>query len=196
MRKLKTLFAAFALVIAVPVVAAPDAAAQTTVIVVDNAKVLRDSRAGKDIQAKITSIENQMKAELEPTAKSLESQGKSIQAKTANMTPEAMRADASLRAEAESYQQKLVDLSNQRNQRAAELALTERSAYSAFYEALKPVLDEVMRERNAQILLNASDVVVAAPTVDVTATVIQKLDSRTPTITVTRQRVPQQTAQQ
>lgn len=196
MLHLKTLMAAFVLAFATALAAAPAAAQGTKIIVVDQARVLNESRAGKDIRTKIDNIEAEMKRELEPSAKSLETMGKSLEAKTANMTPEAMRADQSLRTEAQSYQSKLVELSQQRDKRATELAITERKATIAFSQALKPVLDEVMAEEGAQLLLGADSVMIAQPAVDVTDKVIQKLDAKTPTIAVTRERLPEQQAQQ
>lgn len=195
MLHVKTLLAAFALAIASVATAAPAFAQGTKIVVVDQARVLNESRAGKDIRTKIDTIENEMKRELEPTAQSLETMGKSLEAKTANMTPEAMRSDESLRTEAQNYQTKLVELSQERDKRATELAITERKATIAFSQALKPVLDQVMSENSAQIMMSASDVMIALPTVDVTDTVIQKLDAQSPTIAVTRERLPQQAQQ-
>ena len=195
MLHVKTLLAAFALAIASVATAAPAVAQGTKIVVVDQARVLNESRAGKDIRTKIDTIENEMKRELEPTAQTLETMGKSLEAKTANMTPEAMRSDEALRTEAQNYQTKLVELSQQRDKRATELAITERKATIAFSQALKPVLDQVMSENSAQIMMSASDVMIALPATDVTDTVIQKLDAQSPTIAVTRERLPEQAQQ-
>ena len=195
MLHVKTLLAAFALAIASVTTAAPAVAQGTKIVVVDQARVLNESRAGKDIRTKIDTIENEMKRELEPTAQTLETMGKSLEAKTANMTPEAMRSDEALRTEAQNYQTKLVELSQQRDKRATELAITERKATIAFSQALKPVLDQVMSENSAQIMMSASDVMIALPATDVTDTVIQKLDAQSPTIAVTRERLPEQAQQ-
>ena len=192
MLHVKTLLAAFALAIASVATAAPAFAQGTKIVVVDQARVLNESRAGKDIRTKIDTIENEMKRELEPTAQTLETMGKSLEAKTANMTPEAMRSDEALRTEAQNYQTKLVELSQQRDKRATELAITERKATIAFSQALKPVLDQVMSENSAQIMMSASDVMIALPATDVTDAVIQKLDAQSPTIAVTRERLPEQ----
>ncbi len=196
MKTLKFLMAAFALVMSSLAVAAPAAAQGTKIVVVDQGRVLRESKAGQDIAQKIQTIEQQMQRELEPTAKSLETMGKSLETKSANMTPEAMRADAALRQEAQDFRNRLQGLSQERDKRAAELQLTERQASVAFSKALGPVLEEVMNEEGAQIMLGASDVMVAKPETDVTSKVISKLDARAPTIAVSRQRIPEQTAQQ
>jgi outer membrane protein len=53
-----------------------------------------------------------------------------------------------------------------------------------------------MTEQNAEIMMSRNDLVFAAPSVDVTAVVTSKLDARTPSIAVVRQRLPQQPAAQ
>ncbi|MEO0816772.1 MAG: OmpH family outer membrane protein [Pseudomonadota bacterium] len=192
---LKSLLAAFALAFSSLAVVAPANAQGTKVVVVDQGRVLTESRAGQDMRTKIENIEGQMQRELQPTAQSLEQLGATIEAKTANITPEAARADTELQQQARDYQTRLRSLSQESDRRSAELAMTQQKAGVAFREALKPVLDEVMSEQGAQIMLSAGDVMIALPAVDVTDRVIQKLDSRSPTINVTRERLPTQPSQ-
>ncbi len=196
MKNVKLLLAAFALAVTSVMAAAPAMAQGTKIIVVDQTRVLRESQAGKDIASKIKTIEGQMQRELEPTANSLETMGKSLEAKTANMTPEAMRADESVKSEARNFRTKLADLSKEREKRATELAMTERKASIAFSQALGPVLQQVMQEEQADIMMSASDVMIAGGSTDVTDKVIEKLNASTSSIAVTRERLPAQTSQQ
>ena len=48
----------------------------------------------------------------------------------------------------------------------------------------------VVKEKNAQVVLSKSQAVFTADTVDATASVVAKLDQKTPAITVVRQRAP------
>ncbi|MBR9835318.1 MAG: OmpH family outer membrane protein, partial [Alphaproteobacteria bacterium] len=129
---------------------------------------------------------------LQPTADQLNAEGQTIEAKTANMTPEAMRADAALKAEVTAYANKAQQFSIDRQIAAGELQLTERKAWSDFFTALRPVLQEVVNERGAHIMLDRSQVTYTDPTVDVSGLVISKLDASTPTISVVRQKLPTQ----
>ena len=192
MAPIKSLFVALALVFASASVAAPIAAAQgTTVIVIDQRKIMRDSKAGKDIQTKMKSIEEQIKRELETTSRSLESEGKSIEARTKNMTPQAVAADATLKSQVESFYKKAGEFNRTRQIRAQELAITERKAWNEFFKALQPVLQEVVDEKKAQIMLDRSSTVYTNPALDASATVISKLDTRKPTVNVVRERLPE-----
>lgn len=196
MLHLKKLVAVATLAIASFVLAAPALAQGTKIVIVDQQRVIIESAAGQDIATKINNIQDQMQRELEPSATSLEQLGQSIQARTANMTPEALQADTELQEQARDYQVRLRSLSQESDRRATELAITERKAQIAFAEALKPVLEEVMAEQGAEVMLAASDVMIALPAVNVTDRVIEKLNASTPTIAVTRERLPAQQPQQ
>ena len=76
-----------------------------------------------------------------------------------------------------------------------EFQLTERAALIEFNKAIEPVLMEVVKEKNAQVVMSKSQVIYSSDAIDVSAAVISKLDAKTPTITVTRQRAPAQPAQ-
>ena len=191
MAYLKKTIAALALLFASISVAAPIATAQgTSVIVIDQRKIMRDSRAGKDIQTKVKSIEDQIRRELESTSRSLESEGKSIETRTQNMTPQAVAADPALKGQVESFYKKAGEFNRTRQIRAQELSITERKAWNEFFKALQPVLQEVVNEKGGQIMLDRSSTVFASPSLDATASVISKLDSSKPTINVVRERLP------
>ena len=193
----KSIFAALALAVAAPLTFASSAYAQgTTVIVIDRTQILTQSKAGQDVRTKIQGIEQAMQAELQPSATQLQTEGDAIEAKTANMTPEAMRADAALKTEVENYARKANDFNRRRQIAAQELALTERKALIDLNNALVPVLREVVAENSANIILDRSSVIFSDEATDVTASVLAKLDAATPTIAVTRQKLPTQQPQQ
>ncbi len=196
MFSVKSILLAFAIAVSAPLAIVSEAAAQSTVVVIDQGKILRDSKAGQDIRTKLQAIQNQMQGELQPTATQLQTEGDAIEAKTATMTPEAMRADAALKTEVENYARKANDFNRRRQITGQELQLTERAAYGQLLQALEPVLQEVFNEKGANVMLDRSSIVFADDGTDVTALVISKLDASTPTIAVTRQKLPVQQPQQ
>jgi outer membrane protein len=172
---------------------APTASAQGTVVItIDEGSILSQSKAGKDIQTKLKNIETQMKNELEPTRKSLETEGKALQTKVEGKTREAIAADAALVAELTAYQTKAATYGQKRQVASQEFQLTERQALIDFNKAIEPVLMEVVNEKKAQVVLAKSQLIYSTDAVDVTPLVISKLDATTPTVAVTRQRVPAQ----
>ena len=112
------------------------------------------------------------------------------------MTRDAILANATLKAEVEQLARE-AQVFNQRRQIAAnELALTERAALSEFNNALIPVLQQVIAETGANVILDKSQVVFVDDATDVSASVVTKLNAATPTINVVRQRMPAQQPQQ
>lgn len=160
------------------------------ILVIDDAQILRESKAGQDIQRKLQTIETQINNELEPTRKALEAEAKTLQPKLDGKTREAVAADTALLTQLNSFQQKNNDFGQKRAIVAREFAMTEEKAIVDFNRALEPVLMEVVREKNAQIVFLKSQAVFSADAVDGTAAVIQKLDAKTPAIAVTRQKLP------
>ena len=196
MKLLKAALASFAMLFSGLSIAAPIASAQgTSIVVIDQAKIMRDSAGGQDIVSKVNAIEKTMQAELQPVADSLTTEGNSLEAKTANMTMDAMRADAALRAEVEAYAKKAQDFNRQRQVAAAELQATERKAWGDFFTALQPVLQEVVTEQGADLMLDRADVVYSGPSIDVTNSVITKMNAKMPTVSVVRQKMPAQQQQ-
>jgi len=167
----------------------------TTIIVIDEVRILQDSRAGKDIQTKLGNIQNQIETELDPARRALESAAQAIQPKLNGKTPEAISADAALVNELNAFQQRREEFAQRRQIVSQEFSMTQQQALVDFNVALEPVVMEVMRERNAQIVMSKDMTLFAADSVDVSADIVAKLDQRTPAIAVTRKRLPAQPQQ-
>ena len=197
MSHLKKLLLAFAFLVTGAAVTVPAASAQgTTVIAIDEVKILRESKAGKDMATKLDNIETQMNNELAPTRTSLQTEGKALDAKLAGKTRAEVNADAALVTELNAYQKKANDFANKANKFSQEFSLTERVALAQFNKALEPVLLQVIQEKKAQVVVSKSAVIYSADTIDATADLIAKLDAATPTLAVTRQKIPDQPAGQ
>lgn len=196
MSPIKHMLVAVSLMATGAAVAAPAAMAQgTTVVMIDEGRLLTESKAGKDIQTKLGSLETQMKNELEPIRATLETDGKALQTKAEGKTREAIAADAALIAQLTAYQKRAQEFAQKQQIVSKEFQLTERKALIDFNKAIEPALMEVVTEKKAQIVMSKTQVIFSADLVDVTPLVISKLDAKTPTIAVSRQRLPAQPAQ-
>ncbi|MCA8890385.1 MAG: OmpH family outer membrane protein [Hyphomonas sp.] len=195
MSHLKKLLFAFALLIGSASFTVPTAAAQgSNVIAIDEVKILRESKAGQDMATKLNNIETQMNNELTPERTSLQTQGKTLDGKLQGKSREQVNADAALVSELNAYQAKANAFAAKAQKASQEFSLTERVALASFNKALEPVLLQVIQEKNAQLVVSKSSVVYSADSIDATALVIQKLDAASPTLTVTRQKIPDQPA--
>lgn len=162
----------------------------TSVMVIDDVRILRESKAGQDIQRKLQAIETQINNELEPGIKALETDAKAIEPKIQGKTREQIAGDAALVNQLAAFQTKQQEFGQKRNVAAREFAMTEEKAIVDFNRALEPALTEVIQEKGAQVVILKSQAIFVADAVDATTAVIQKLDQKTPAIAVTRQRVP------
>ena len=191
MSLIKSFLVALAMTVSAATVVAPMAAAQgTTIVVIDQVKILRDSLAGKDFQNKLKNIEEQIERELKPVADSLATEGKSLQSRLNGKTQQQIAADTALVNSLQSYERRANDFARKRQIAATELQMTERYALNEFNKALQPALLEVVREKNAQIVMSRSQAIYTDPSFDSSALVISKLNAKTKTISVTRQKLP------
>lgn len=197
MQFLKAALASFAMLFTSAAIVAPVAQAQgANVVVIDQSRIMRESAGGKDIIAKVNAIEQNMTAELKPTGDALASEGETLEAKTANMSMEAIAADEALSQEVRDYARKAQVFNRQRQIAAAELQATERKAWSDFFTAMQGVLQEVVNEKNADVMIDRSDAIYVSEAVDATDLVISKMDAKMPTVTVVRQKIQAQAPQQ
>jgi Skp family chaperone for outer membrane proteins len=190
MKLIKTAAASVAVMMSSAIIAAPVAQAQNSeVVVINQQRVMAESAAGQDIAQKLEQIGTSIQNELTPEANALQQQGESLEARTANMSMDAIAADQALRTEVEAYAQRAQQFSLDRQFAAAELQATERAAWQRFYQALQPVLEQVITETGANVMLDTSQTVWSSEAVDVTGSVLMKMNAALPTVEVTRQRL-------
>jgi Skp family chaperone for outer membrane proteins len=196
MTKLRMLVAALMLAMSFSATFAQASYAQGTVVmIIDEGKILTDSKAGKDLFTKLKNIETQINNELKVPRDALEADRTSLAAQVDGKTREAIVADTALVAKIEAFQTKANEFAQKRSILSQEYAATEQKAFIDFNTALEPVLLEVVKEKGAQVVLSKSQAVFSADTVDATPSIVSKLDVRTPSITVVRQRAPAATPQ-
>lgn len=194
---LKNIMAALALLFTAPIALSPAAMAQgTNVVVIDRVKIFTGSQAGQDLRNKVTAIETQMQGELKPTADKLQADGAALDAKSQGMNQNDILSDPALKAEIEQYARGVQAFNQARQVAATELQLTERAALIEFNNALIPVLQEVVTETGANVILDKSQIVFVDTATDVSDSVVSKLNAKTPTISVVRQKMPTQQPQQ
>ena len=166
--------------------------AQTKVVIIDQAQIMRDSAAGKDISQKLKNIAEQINKELKPDSDWLKREGESLETKTKPMNRQAILSDQALVARIKTFDDRQKGFVAKSQTRAAELELTRRKAWADFFQALAPALQSVIDENQAEVVLDKTSAIHVADSVDLTSQVISKLDASTPTINVTKQALPKQ----
>ena len=165
------------------------AMAQSTILVVDTSRVLRDSEVGKHIKRQLETIGKSMESEAKAKATPLQSKGKTLEAQLKGKTVASLQGDTALQAQIQSFkkdqQAVQVDLAIKQK----ELQITESKAVAKVQERLRVILKAIVAERNADVVLERSLVIYGDP-VDVTDTVISRLNSQLKTVPVSRERLP------
>jgi len=164
--------------------------AQSTILVVDTQKVLKESLVGKHVgrqlEAIYTSAQSEMKAKASPLASKVKSLDAQLKAKT---SMEQLQADAGLQSQLKTFQEDKKKYQLEEYYTANELKVTEAKAIGQVSKRVKVIIDQIAKERNADVVLEKSLVIYGGPA-DVTDLVISRLNSQLTTVPVTRERLP------
>lgn len=145
---------------------------QPRILVIDRATILRQSAAGKDMIAQIDGLTKAAETEFKGEDDRLRSDAAAIQQQLAVLAPE-VRAQKT--REFTSRQQ---TLQKKVQQRQNEIQAGVYKARKSIEDALGPILESVMKERGANLLLDRNAVVLGTVDVDITAAAIRQLDQK------------------
>ncbi|XBQ15622.1 MAG: OmpH family outer membrane protein [Oceanicaulis sp.] len=165
------------------------AVAQAQVLVMNEAQVLSQSAAGQQIQTEITRIRNEELTPLNEEEGRLLNEQVALATETREMTEAEITARPDLETRSQALLTDTVSLEVRRAILQQELIATQEAAMAQVEEALFAVLQEIVDERGAQVLLRRSDVVYVADTSNITQTAIERLNARMPSVAVSRVRL-------
>ncbi|NNC38949.1 MAG: OmpH family outer membrane protein [Hyphomonadaceae bacterium] len=194
--KLSKFFKSAAIVAAASLTMAQTAIAQSTILVVDQARVLRDSAAGKHVKRQIESIGKQMETEIKSQVTPLTGERDRLVAELKNISVDALKTRPDLQQRAKSLQEKGQKSQVEAAYKQRELQITEQKAIMKINKELEAILEALVKERNADIILDRSLVIYGGKTADVTDTVISRLNGKIQSVTVVRERLPRKAAGQ
>lgn len=190
MRLLHTLVLAAGLALAAPAPAMAQRGAAASVIVMDYQRIISTSVAGRDLEARIRQIAEQMQAELQPESTAVQQEAQALQTATQGRSQDQIQRDSALRTRVQAFETRANALRQQQVARARDLEYTRQQAFNEFNRQLEPIVQEVMEARRAGVVLDRAGVQLVAEGVDATADIISRLDQRVRTINVTRQTAP------
>ena len=166
-----------------PAVPAPAGAAAAggapIILVVDRGAILRTSAAGKDLIKQVDALGKSMEAKYGGEEKKLRADAQELQEQAGVLSPEArQKKERDLRERGEALQKKV-----QEEQAAIQNGINV--ARTQIEQSLGPILNTVFQERGATIMLDRGAIVLGSVDIDVTASVIQRLDQVLPSVKVT-----------
>lgn len=164
--------------------------AQSTILVLDQGRVIRDSSVGKHIANQMKSISKSMEEELKKSAKPLKSERDRLMSELKSMDATALKSRPDLEKRAKDLMAKGQKTQVEAAYKQRELQITEAKAMKKVNEKLAKILESVVAERNADIILDRSLVIYGGKSTDITETVISRLNSQMRTVSVVRERLP------
>jgi len=161
--------------------AAPPAGGATPVakvLLIDLRRVMAESKVGQDMQHQIEGLKQQAAKELNGEGAALQHDKTALEQQAAILAPDVKaRKIKDFDARAASFQKKV-------QERGGLIQGGVMKAQQQVEQALGPILEGIMRERSATILLDRASVLLAPNAIDVTDVVRQRLDMKIPSVKV------------
>lgn len=157
-----------------PVGGAPSA----RILLVDIRRVMAESHVGQDIQRQVDELKNQASSQLHGEEVELQNEERQFQEQSAILAPDLKqkRAEA-LKAKIDKFQEEA-------RGRGSLIQGGVIKAQQQVEQALGPILEGIMKERGATLLLDRSAVLLAPNAIDVTEVVVQRLNVKMPSVKV------------
>lgn len=174
------------------------ALAQTKVFVVNEERVRRESKVGKEINQTLITNANagadqlglkQLKTDIDAEATRLKPQ-------TESLTPEALNKNPTLKAQVEALGKKQAEYYQKTNALSSGIERADNGLNAMFLTVLGPAVDAVAKDVGADVVVDASSLWFAKENVDITPKVIARLDATVPTLKAMQDAMPKPPAQQ
>ena len=167
---------------------------EARMLVIDMRGVMERSKVGRDIGQQMNTLAAQIRAELDPRGKALQSDGQALQRQLASLS-------------AEERQKRVTAFEARQNAFRQEAQAREGQIRAAFDQArgaisrqIEPVIKQLTAQHKANMVVDRQAVpMVADPALDITAAAVTALDARMPTYKVVlpkQGQAPQQAPQQ
>lgn len=158
--------------------AAPGAAPAARILIIDIRGAIANSKAGKAVKDQVTALKQQAQSQLNSEAEGLKREKVALDQQSAILAADVKaRKQKDFAGRVQAFEKKLQD-------RGALIQGGMLKANQQIEEALGPILQGIMQERQATVLLDRSAVLLAPNAIDVTAVVVQRLDLKIPSVKV------------
>ena len=176
---------------AAPAAAAPAAAAMPApsgppvagLCVFSYDQTLADSAVGKAYVARLQQLGSQAEAELAPQRTTLQSDANALQGQRTTLPADQFQQRA------EAMNQRIQQYAALEQLRGQELDQTRTVNLQRIVQVINPIVVSVYGTRRCAIVLDSSQVLASNPAMDITADVVQQLNTRMSTITFDRERI-------
>jgi Skp family chaperone for outer membrane proteins len=161
------------------------AVAQTKIFVINEERVRRDSKIGKEMSVQLGGIREQgvEKLGLKSLQDQIKSETDALKPQTQSLTPEAINANPTLKAKVESLNKKTGEFLQKSDFLNNQLGQQNTNFNMAFAQVLEPAVAHVAKEAGADVVLSYASTWYVKDAVDLSQRVIARLDATVPTLT-------------
>lgn len=148
------------------------------ILMVDLRRVIAESKVGHDMQRQVESLNAQAANELKNEKAALQKEQVALQQQSAILA-----ADVKARRIKE-FETRVAAFQDKVQKRGGLIQGGVMKAQAQVEQSLGPILQGIMRERGATLLVDRSAVLLGPTAIDMTAVAIQRLDTKMPTVKV------------
>ncbi len=167
------------------------------IFVVNEDRVRRESKVGKEINSTLVTNANAGADQL--GLKQLEADIKAEEARlkpqTESLTKEALASNPTLKAQVEALQKKQAEYYNKANALNNGIERADNGLQGMLMVAMGPAVETVAKDVGADIVMNTTQVWYAKDATDITTKVIARLDATVPTLKALQDSMPKPPAQ-
>jgi len=177
LKKPALLSIAFLAFTALPALAAPPAPPPALpapkILVINRGQILQFSKVGQDIARQVQGYANQAKADMTAQSRALQAEGQALQQQVAILAPDAKQK----KIDAFQAKEQALQINAQRKEAQIQGGLDE--AQRTVAGVLEPILNSLMQQRGANLILDKSAVVFAnSAAFDITQAAIEQLNQK------------------
>ena len=151
-----------------------------------NQRVLAQSTVGQAVQTRMEQLAQEVQGELQPYATAIQTEAQALQQGAATIPADQMNQRR------QQLQTRIQEAQQLEATRENELRYTLAEQRRKISEAIEPLLVAVYQEKGCGIMIDRESVFIMNPAMDVTDTVIQRLNAQLPTLSFNRMPVPAQ----
>jgi outer membrane protein len=156
------------------------AVAPATIITVDMEQVINSSAAGRSAQTQLQSQANALQARAQQLDAGFRSESEALNKAAQGKT----MAQPALEAKAADLQKRVNAAQVDMNNRQRQFVANQQYVGKQISDAVQPIITQVMTEKNASLVLDEGQVIKASPALDVTPLVLQRLNAKLPSVSV------------
>lgn len=157
--------------------------------------VISESTVGKYAETQLNSIGKSMESEIKAQTSPLSSKAQTLNsALEGKKTVQELQATFKSRPDLQKQLQELEvgkrKIAQETQVKSYEFQATEQKAYAQIAKKVKEIVDQVAKERNADLVMDKNRAIYTSSSVDITSAVMSRLNSQMTTVSIVRERIP------